>query len=52
MLPRRTLDKPWIVWCSPAVNSGGADQIGFCAHVEQLESPTKIFLNSETLPRS
>jgi hypothetical protein len=45
----KNIGKPWIVWCSPAVNSGGADQIGFCAHVEQLESPTKIFLNSETL---
>jgi hypothetical protein len=42
--------KPWIVWSSPSVDASGADQIGFCAHVEQLESPTKIYLNAGTLP--
>jgi hypothetical protein len=40
---------PWVVWCSPSISEAAADQIGFSAYVEQLEAPTKTYLNSRTL---
>ena len=44
------LDKPWVAWCSPGVENAGADQIGFSANVEQLESRTKMYLNPGVSP--
>jgi hypothetical protein len=41
---------PWVAWCAPSVNNAEATQIGLCAHVEQIESAAKIFLNAGTLP--
>jgi hypothetical protein len=43
-------DKPWVAWCAPGTNEAGADQIGFCAHIEQLDAPTKTYLNAGTAP--
>ena len=43
-------DKPWVAWCAPTVESGDANQIGFCAHIEQLDAPSKTYLNAATLP--
>src|SRR5262245_19088215 len=43
-------DKPWVAWCSPGVDSAGPEQIGFAAHIEQLDSATKTYLNAGTLP--
>ncbi len=44
------LQKPWVVWCSPTIDAANADQIGFSANLEQLDSSTKVFLNVGTLP--
>ena len=44
------LDKPWVAWCSPALENAGADQIGFSANLEQLESRTKMYLNPGVTP--
>ncbi len=44
------LDKPWVAWCSPAVENADADQIGFSANLEQLESRTKMYLNPGVSP--
>lgn len=41
--------KPWVVWCSPTIDRAAADQVGFSAHVEQLEAPTKTYLSPRTL---
>lgn len=39
-------DKPWVVWSSPAAEqTATADQSGFCAYLEQLDSPSKTYLN-------
>jgi hypothetical protein len=43
-------DKPWVVWASPSVANAAADQAGLCLHVEQLDSPSKTFLDSGTIP--
>jgi hypothetical protein len=43
-------DKPWLAWCAPTIDNADADQIGLCAHVEQIESATKVYLNAGTLP--
>ncbi len=44
-------DKPWLVWCSPTVEKkAAADQIGFCTYVEQLDSPSKTYLDAGTMP--
>ena len=43
-------DKPWVAWCSPGIESAGPEQIGFSAHLEQLDSPTKTYLNAGTQP--
>ncbi len=44
-------DMPWIVWCSPAADqTSAADQIGFCAYLEQLDAGSKTFLNAATVP--
>jgi hypothetical protein len=44
-------DRPWVVWCSPSVEkAASADQVGFCAYVEQLESPAKTYLSGGILP--
>jgi len=43
-------DKPWVAWCSPSTDNAGADQIGFCAHIEQLDAKTKTYLNAGTSP--
>ena len=43
-------DRPWVVWCSPIAESAGSDQVGFCAYVEQLDSPKKVYLNAAILP--
>jgi hypothetical protein len=43
--------QPWVVWCSPAADQTAvAEQQGFCAHLEQVDSPRKTFLNAEILP--
>lgn len=42
--------KPWVVWCAPTVNNADANQVGLWAHVEQTESPHKVYLNAGTLP--
>jgi len=40
-------DKPWVVWCSPAAaETTDANQSGFSAYIEQLDSPTKTYLSS------
>ncbi len=40
-------EKPWVVWCSPgAEHTADANQSGFCAHLEQLDSPAKTYLNA------
>jgi hypothetical protein len=44
-------DMPWVVWASPASEQTGvAEQSGFCAYLEQLDSASKTFLNSGILP--
>ena len=43
-------DKPWVVWCSPMVENARAEQSGFCAYLEQLDSASKTFLNAGILP--
>jgi hypothetical protein len=44
-------DKPWVVWCSPTMDVAAApDQVGFAAHIEQLNSSTKTFLNADIVP--
>ena len=44
-------DKPWVVWCSPASEqTASAEQSGFCAYVEQLDSARKTYLNAAILP--
>ncbi len=42
--------KPWVVWCSPSIESAAVDQVGFHAHLEQLDSPTKTYLKPGILP--
>src|SRR5258708_2791225 len=45
------LAKPWVVWRSPAAEQkAGAKQIGFCLHLEQLDSATKTYLNASITP--
>jgi hypothetical protein len=40
-------DKPWVVWRSPAAErTAAAEQLGFGAHLEQLDSPSKTYLNA------
>lgn len=40
-------DKAWVAWASPAAEqTADADQSGFCAYVEQLDSPRKTYLNA------
>jgi len=44
-------DLPWVVWCSTAAEQTTvAEQSGFCAYLEQLDSSTKTYLNSSILP--
>jgi TIR domain len=44
-------DMPWVVWCSPAAEqTASADQSGFCAYLEQLDSASKTYLNADTMP--
>jgi hypothetical protein len=44
-------DRPWVVWCSPGMErNAGANQIGFCTYVEQLDSASKTYLNAGILP--
>jgi hypothetical protein len=44
-------DMPWVVWISPAAEQTPvADQTGFCAYVEQLDSVTKTYLDGNILP--
>lgn len=44
-------DKPWVVWCSPTVEQkAGAEQIGLCAYIEELDAPAKTYLNPSILP--
>ena len=44
-------DKPWVVWCSPTVEQKAhANQIGLCAHLEQLDSSTKTYLSDGSSP--
>lgn len=43
-------DKAWVVWCAPSVESAAVDQVGFHAHLEQLDAPTKTYLKPGILP--
>jgi hypothetical protein len=44
-------DMPWVVWCSPAAEETAvADQTGFCAYLEQLDSGSKTYLNGGIAP--
>jgi hypothetical protein len=43
------VSKPWVVWCSPTIDQATVEQVGFSAHIEQLEAPTKTYLSSRTL---
>ena len=46
-----TGDKPWVAWCAPsAEQSADANQAGLCLHVEQLDSPSKTFLDPSVRP--
>lgn len=42
-------DKPWVAWRAPGVDDAEADQIGFCANVELLDSPTKTYLDASSI---
>lgn len=42
--------KPWVVWCSADVEKAAAEQVGFAAYVEQLDSAAKTYLNPGILP--
>jgi hypothetical protein len=44
-------DVPWVVWSSPAAEQTPvADQTGFCAYLEQVDSASKTYLNGSILP--
>jgi hypothetical protein len=44
-------DLPWVIWISPdAERTAVADQTGFCAYLEQLDSSSKTFLDATFLP--
>jgi hypothetical protein len=44
-------DRPWVVWTSPAAEqTAAADQSGFCAYLEQLDSASKTYLNAAIMP--
>lgn len=40
-------DRPWVAWCSPSLEQAGPDQLGFCAFLEQNDSPSKTYLSSD-----
>lgn len=41
--------KPWVVWCSPESRDARPGQIGFLRHLQNLDSPTKTFLDATTV---
>lgn len=44
-------DVPWVVWSSPAAEqTASAEQIGFAAYLEQLDSPSKTYLTAGIMP--
>ena len=46
-----TVQKPWVAWCSPAVEqTGDPEQMGFCDHVERLDSAGKTYLRPGIMP--
>ena len=42
--------RPWVVWCAPSVENAAVDQVGFHAHIEQLDSAAKTYLKPGILP--
>ena len=38
--------KPWLVWCSPESRNAVPQQDALIGHLEELESPTKTFLDA------
>jgi TIR domain len=45
----QSVGKPWVIWCSPASSDGIPEQLGLIQHLEQLDSPSKTFLNATNI---